>query len=481
MLFAAVACGFLGITLAAYFEEELVYPELLQERSESGELVLRIKDTTLHLKKSSVLADDLFVGTIVDGDTEYSLWNGTSLEENLYHDSAQQSSIMLYQDDRELRVEGILNPSWRIAPLLSIERSENAPIPHMVYRVQETDHRNDLAFRDLTVDIPVLKRGYRGYWRNPRNKLPKEYVAEIYLISGSRHQKQFKEDKNLIAYMAVLMNAVNVWYEGMTKPKIRTKIVGISRNKDLRNEVRAGRYLNGRLTLGKFIEHVNKNLPGNSDVVYVITEQDLATIPLIGRPEGNLLGLAAMATLCTPLRVGIGEDMAGTFKGVYTAAHEIIHILGSSHDGGPGAPWIPNNKGGRPCSWNQGYLMSYVDGGVKKYKLSPCTKAQIRGLLRIVPDKCLAETAKLSMRTRGKILPGQIMTAEDYCNGLLSDQGLGLPIQPPNQLKQCRMMCCLKTSYGGGKCRKEFVPDGMSCVHGKTCRKGICGYHALDS
>ncbi|XP_075531812.1 venom metalloproteinase antarease-like TtrivMP_A isoform X2 [Dermacentor variabilis] len=461
MLFVAVACGFLGITLAALLEEELVYPELLQERSESGELVLRIKHTTLHLKKSSVLADDLFVGTIVDGDTEYTLWNGTSLEENLYHDSAQQSSIMLYQDDQALKVEGIINPSWRIAPLLSIERSEDAPIPHTVYRVEETDHRND--------------------WRNPRKKLPEEYVAEIYLISGSHHQKHFKEDKNLIAYMAVLMNAVNVWYEGMTKPKIKTKIVGISRNKDIRNEVRAGRYLNGRLTLGKFIEHVNKSLPGNSDAVYVFTEQDLATIPLIGIPEGNLLGLAAMATLCTPLKVGIGEDMAGTFKGVYTAAHEIIHILGSSHDGGPGAPWIPNNKGGRPCSWKQGYLMSYVDGGVKKYKLSPCTKAQIRGLLRIVPGKCLAETASLSMRTRGKILPGQIMTAEDYCAGLLSDEGLGLAIQPPDQLKQCRMMCCLKTSYGAGKCRKEFVPDGMSCVHGKTCRKGICGYHALDS
>lgn len=481
MLFVAFACGFLGITSAAPFEEELVYPELLQERSESGELLLRIKETTLRLRKSTVLADDLFVGTTIDDETEYTLWNGTSLEENLYHDSEQQSSIMLYQDDRALKVEGILSPSWRIAPLLSIERSADAPVPHKVYRIQERDLGDDLAFRDLNINIPVHKRGNKGFWRKPRKKLPKEYVAEIYLISDSHHQKQFKKNKHLIAYMAVLMNAVNVWYEGMNKPKIRTKIVGISRNKNLRNEVRTGRYLNGRETLRKFMYQAYKKLPGDPDAVYVFTEQDLAIVPPIGQPEGNLLGLASMASLCTPLKVGIGEDIAGTFNGVSTAAHEIIHILGSAHDGGEGAKWIPNNKGGEPCPWSQGYLMSYVDGGVKKYKLSPCTKAQIRGLLRIVPDNCLAETASRSMKTARKILPGQIMTAEDYCSGLLSDQGRGVPLQQPDQLKKCRMLCCLKISFGAGKCRRELVPDGMSCGRGKTCRKGICGRHALES
>ncbi|KAL1430881.1 hypothetical protein MTO96_014738 [Rhipicephalus appendiculatus] len=203
MLFIAFVCGFLGITSADPFKEDLVYPELLQERSESGELLLRIQDTTLHLKKSSVLAHDLFLDTSDGDESEYTLWNGTSLEENLYHDSEHQSSIMLHQDDGAVKV-GMLSPSWRIAPLSSIERSEDAAVPHRIYRIADTDHRNDLAFRDLTINIPVFrKRGQKKFDRvPPRQKLPKEYVAEIYLISDRRHEKPFTTDKELISYLA---------------------------------------------------------------------------------------------------------------------------------------------------------------------------------------------------------------------------------------------------------------------------------------
>lgn len=481
MLFIAFVCGFLGIASADPFKEELIYPELLQERSESGELLLRIKDTTLHLKKSSVLAHDLFLDTSDGDETEYTLWNGTSLEENLYHDSQHQSSIMLHQDDRAVKVEGMLSPSWRIAPLLSVERSEDAAVLHRIYRIQGTDHRNDLAFRDLNIDIPVFRGQRKSDRLPPRRKLPDEYVAEIHLISDRRHQKLFTTDKELIAYLAVLMNAVNVWYEGMQEPKLKTKIVGISRCKTSSNEVKVGRFLHGKPTLEKFIEYVRRKLPRNPDAVYVFTEQNLALVESPGQPDGNLLGLATLASLCTSLNVGMGEDTAGTFRGAHIAAHEIAHILGSSHDGGIGDPSIPNNKGGKPCPWDQGYLMSYVDGGLKKYQLSPCTKAQIRGLISIVSDKCLAETSPLSMTTRRNILPGQVITAEDYCSGLLADKGRGVPLLRPDELSKCRMRCCLRSSYGAGLCQKVLVPNGMQCARGKTCRKGICRQHRLES
>uniref|UniRef100_A0A6G5A7B9 Putative secreted metalloprotease n=1 Tax=Rhipicephalus microplus TaxID=6941 RepID=A0A6G5A7B9_RHIMP len=484
MLFVAFVCGFLGITSADPFREELVYPELLQERSENGELLLRIQDTTLRLKKSTVLAHDLFLDTTSDGDeSEYTLWNGTSLEENLYHDSEHQSSIMFHQVNSTVKVEGILSPDWRIAALSSVERSEDAAVPHRVYRIQGTDIMNDLAFRDLNINIPVFRRPRRTTLDRiiPRKKLPKEYVAEIFLVSDRRHQKQFATDKELIAYFAVMMNAVNVWYEGMKKPKVRTKIVGISRFKKGINDVTAGRFLLGEATLKKFIDYFNRTLSRDPDAVYVFTGQNLATLDYTGKVSGNLLGIAILSSLCTDLKVGLGEDTAGTFSGAYIAAHEIGHILGSSHDGSPGHPSIPNNRGGRPCPWREGYLMSYVDGGLKKYQLSPCTRAQIRGLISIISDKCLAETSSSSTKTRSGILPGQVITAEDFCSGIMASKGRGVPLLRPHELAKCRMRCCLQSSYGSAMCQKELVPNGMSCAPGKTCRKGVCGRHDLKS
>ncbi|KAL3183677.1 hypothetical protein MRX96_033772 [Rhipicephalus microplus] len=467
MLFAAFVCGFFGITSADPFREELVYPELLQERSENGELLLRIQGTTLRLKKSTVLAHDLFLDTTSDGDeSEYTLWNGTSLEENLYHDSEHQSSIMFHQVNSTVKVEGILSPDWRIAALSSVERSEDAAVPHRVYRIQGTDIMNDLAFRDLNINIPVFRRPRRTTLDRiiPRKKLPKEYVAEIFLVSDRRHQKQFATDKELIAYFAVMMNAVNVWYEGMKKPKVRTKIVGISRFKKGINDVTAGRFLLGEATLRK-----------NSSTISIKRCQEIQT------PFTCSQGIAILSSLCTAIKVGLGEDTAGTFSGAYIAAHEIGHILGSSHDGSPGHPSIPNNRGGRPCPWREGYLMSYVDGGLKKYQLSPCTKAQIRGLISIISDKCLAETSSSSTKTRSGILPGQVITAEDFCSGIMASKGRGVPLLRPHELAKCRMRCCLQSSYGSSMCQKELVPNGMSCAPGKTCRKGVCGKHDLKS
>ncbi|KAL1430883.1 hypothetical protein MTO96_014738 [Rhipicephalus appendiculatus] len=415
MLFIAFVCGFLGITSADPFKEDLVYPELLQERSESGELLLRIQDTTLHLKKSSVLAHDLFLDTSDGDESEYTLWNGTSLEENLYHDSEHQSSIMLHQDDGAVKVEGMLSPSWRIAPLSSIERSEDAAVPHRIYRIADTDHRNDLAFRDLTINIPVFrKRGQKKFDRvPPRQKLPKE---------------------NSFPTWPVMMNAINIWYEGMTEPKIRTKIVGVSRCKTSSNDVK---------------------WPRDSDAVYVFTGQNMGDVDRTGKPKGNLLGIARKSSLCTELNVGMGEDTPGTFRGAHIAAHEIAHILGSSHDGGVGDPLI-QKQGGDLCSWEDGYLMSYKDGGRKKYQLSRCSKSQIRRLLSTVSDKCLEETSQLSMRTQRNILPGQIITAEDYCRGILASKGRGVPLLLPKDLSKCRMQCCLQPPYGGGILSKRI-------------------------
>ncbi|XP_037581346.1 venom metalloproteinase antarease TserMP_A-like [Dermacentor silvarum] len=308
-----------------------------------------------------------------------------------------------------------------------------------------------------------------------KKELPEEYVMEIHVVSCSSHERQFETNEELIAYIAVLMNAVNIWYEGMQNPRIRTKIVGITRNTDGDYEVREEGYLVADRTLKRFAEYVDENIPGNPDAVYLMTSQEMASISLSGTIDTGVAGLAFVGTLCTYQNVAIGEDPAGSFKGVYPAAHELAHTLGSVHDGDPRIKSIPNHAGAKDCPWEEGYLMSYTDGGTNKFELSPCSQAQIRALLRYVPQTCLDEKSDKDYMATHRKVPGQLISAEDYCNILMKNHGRGIPLMKTDLLKECRFQCCLRTYYGPGRCTTEFVPEGMQCGEGKTCRKGICG------
>ncbi|XP_077494165.1 venom metalloproteinase BumaMPs1-like [Amblyomma americanum] len=485
MLVLAAVLSLVSVTSSVTLKEELVYPRLLQERSANGELLLRVNDDmTLRLRKSSVLASDLFFTTNADGKSEHTLWNGTRLEENLYHDSQHQSSVMLSQEDHALKVEGILSPNLRIKPLLTEERTVGAPIVHKLYEIEEP--KMDLRESahdpfDVSFSFPWLFKTWQQPPQPPAvaKELPEEYVSELHVVSCSSHEKQFATNEELIAYLAVLMNAVNIWYEGMEEPRLKLKVVGITRNSDGESEVKEEGYLMADRTLNQFSDYADKKIPGSPDAIYMITNQDMADVTHSGTIASGIAGLAFVGTLCIYRNVGIGEDPARSYKGIYAAAHEIAHILGAAHDGDPGAPDIPNNPGAKACSWKEGYLMSYEDGGHKKYQLSPCSQGQIRALLRHVPQKCLDETSQRDYMTRHKKLPGQMITEEEYCKILFKAQGTGMPVKDPKSLKDCKMQCCLRTYYGPGKCEQERLLEGMACGDGKTCRKGICGNHTL--
>ncbi|KAL3183676.1 hypothetical protein MRX96_033771 [Rhipicephalus microplus] len=444
--------------------EELVYPELLQQRSDDGRLLLRInRDMTLRLERSLVLANDLFFSTNAAGKYENTLWNGSRIQENLYHDSKHQSSVMLYQDDHTLRVEGILSPTLRIKPILLGERSRDPRILHKVYEIEDP------------------KREFGKYEQAPRRppttrveQLPEEYVAEVHVVSCSVHEKNFETNEELIAYIAILMNAVNIWYEGMENPRIKVKVVGITRNKDGEFEVIEDGFLIAERTINSFAEYAQTQLPGKPDAVYLMTGQDLASVSFSGTIDNGVAGLAYVAMLCGPRNVAIGEDPAGSFKGVYPAAHELAHTLGSVHDGYAGVDHIPDHPGAKDCPWEEGYLMSYQDGGTKKFHLSPCSEAQIRATLKSLPQTCLDEISEEDYMANHRKLPGQLISPEDYCNILMKNQGRGVPLLKPDMLKECRFQCCLRTYYGAGKCQTEYVLEGMACDEGKTCRKGVC-------
>lgn len=52
--------------------------------------------------------------------------------------------------------------------------------------------------------------------------------------------------------------------------------------------------------------------------------------------------------------------------------------MGASHDGHGPVNHIPGNNGAYHCRWEDGFIMSYVDGDLNHFRFSSCSVEQIR-------------------------------------------------------------------------------------------------------
>ncbi|XP_070383200.1 venom metalloproteinase antarease-like TserMP_B [Dermacentor albipictus] len=302
-----------------------------------------------------------------------------------------------------------------------------------------------------------------------------KFTVELHVISDSVHQKSFEEDEELIAYLAIFINAVNLRYLDMRNPRISFILVGLTRSKDDPFAVHKEGFLCGSATLRGLREYNKKGkIPGNADTVYLLTGQDL-----VNEKDGNmsrsLSGKAFKGRVCTASGVGEGEDTAKAYTGIKTMAHELAHILGSPHDEAQ-----PKNP---ECSWSQGYLMSYVDGGVKKYRLSPCSEEKIRTTFAKLKPECIEVKAKQNYQKDHKKFPGQTMSEELFCRYIMNEskETLNKVVvkKIPELTSKCRIKCCLRVD-GHTRCRKAKIPDGMACDQGKTCKRRVCGVHTWE-
>lgn len=451
----------------------LVFPTILQERMTASNLVLRLNDDiTLNLQRSSVLAEKLLVVTTTERGYNLDKVNTSDIQERLYHDTHHQSSLMIHQKNGALHVEGVINSRLRIKPLPEGERSSLGQIQHKLYEVDEIKG-------NFIKTEPKLQRSYwnrYGHWfppyivRRTTAKPPTnvdKFVVEVHVISDKEHQKHFKTNKELIAYLAVMMNAVNLRYLDMSGPKISFVIIGITRSLSDPFAKHVQGTLEAAQTLKALVKYYKEgNIPDNPDAVYLITGLDLSSIEG-GVLKKNVAGLAFLGTVCTKHGVAEGEDIATSYDGVYAMAHELAHTLGAEHDMTP------------KCPWSQGYLMSYADGGTKKYRLSPCSEEQIRKTVRRLSPTCISVQSSTNLMEQHKEVPGQKVPEEYYCRQILKENAhrrTVTPVKTPELSSKCKMYCCYNIGYMR-TCRQVDILEGMACTYEKTCRRGVCGYH----
>ncbi|XP_049512532.1 venom metalloproteinase antarease-like TtrivMP_A isoform X3 [Dermacentor silvarum] len=270
------------------YADVFVYPTILQERTTTKNLVLRLNtNLTLNLERSSVLADELVVVTSSHGGDQLEKVDTSAIQEVLYQDTHHQSSLMVRHREGSVHVEGIINHELRIKPLPEDERSLQGRILHKIYKVQEIKGTYANIEPELTNVFERSNVGHQVKARDQNNRKPpqstshgeqqrrpnaEKFTVELHVISDSVHQKSFKKSEELIAYLAVMTNAVNLRYLDMRNPRISFILVGITRSKDDSFAIHKQGYLAGDETLSGIRNYSKQGkIPGNPDLIFLST------------------------------------------------------------------------------------------------------------------------------------------------------------------------------------------------------------------
>uniref|UniRef100_A0A131YL36 Reprolysin n=1 Tax=Rhipicephalus appendiculatus TaxID=34631 RepID=A0A131YL36_RHIAP len=453
-------------------DEHYVYPRILQQRSAEGNMVLKLNDKlTLNLERSKVLADSLLFVTTDKDLHEVDMVDTSHIQENIYHDTRYQSSLMVRQKEGNVEVEGIVNHNLRIKPIPEGERSAEGQMVHKIFQV-------DTIEENVIKPEPELSRLRERYDRKNSNDsrrgsdVPESRAArvdkfpvELHVLSDKVHQKGFKKNDELIAYLAVLTNAVNLRYLDTVSPKISFLLVGVTRVRSHDFASSDGRDINALDSLRGLQAYRNKgSIPGNHDIVYLATGLDIFLMNDGRIMNKGVAGIANVGAACSTQAVAQGEDTPHAYNGAQTMAHELAHSLGSQHDETP------------DCPWSQGYLMSSVDGGTRNYQLSKCTEKSIRKYLATRSQECFRIMSEQNYLRNHKRLPGQSVTAQHFCQQL-SPKGSKQKIKAvARKMHDCHLNCCY-LKFGSSSCIKYNMPDGMTCKPGKTCKRGVCSNH----
>ncbi|KAL3183745.1 hypothetical protein MRX96_033821 [Rhipicephalus microplus] len=471
----------LAIAGEAMQQPRLVYPRLLEERSADGRMVMHLHDQlTLNLRKASVAARNFRVLEQEDGREVTHFFNGEDLEQDLHEDEKQFASVHVRRRGGGVEVEGVVGPRHRIEPVHTMERSEEGLIAHMIHEIEMKD-MHDIVMAPIGKGAPTVSERNYGSTQN----VPPSVTIELFVVSDRPHHQHFQTTIQLIQYLCVMVNSMNLRYADTESPRVTFLLIGVQ--KDEHSPYRNGndKYLESSTSLDRFRSYAygKRHQFGNPDVTFLVTGYDVYSTGNGGSKSTSVLGIGYVGGLCTEHFVALGEDSAGLYTGMHTLTHECGHVLGAAHDESRPTTWIQGDPGSMKCLWKEGYIMSYVDGGVKHHHFSPCSLAQIQNLVKLRGPSCwqLGNTG----HTNDGVYPGMEVAPNAYCRHAFPDKENVTADMESDSMKKCMVKCQYpeyrRVCYG--RCfiyvttysLELHALDYMPCGGNQVCIQGVCG------
>uniref|UniRef100_A0A0K8RBY7 Putative metalloprotease n=1 Tax=Ixodes ricinus TaxID=34613 RepID=A0A0K8RBY7_IXORI len=459
--------------------EYVVYPRLLQARAMNGTKLLQVNEKiTLHLEKSSVLAENLVVSTLNGDEQVDTLVDGREVEKDIYHDQSQMAAVSVTEKDGTVEVRGSLGHTLRIVPLPLMGRSEDGHLAHKVFEIEEPMEFKTDYIVPSERNIPLRRQPIR-----PQVNIPETFFAEVsYCFRSEHHSRHFPDESSLLVYAALTIKMINLRYADITNPRVQFVLVGVAtlkgRNsitevvKDqdvLRPTTHTKEYMLSEKTLDNLANAVyTKKLNVIADVTVLVTELDLADYK-DGQLSNSVLGVAFLGGMCSVrLRVAETEDTPHTYSMVPILVHELGHSLGMVHDGDKAVYSTPAYKH-YVCSARDGYTMAPVAHGARNGQWSRCSVEHLRGFLRTLQDACFQMLSAKHYTINMTRLPGAGITKQQLCEKTYS-RFRGVRVHPESQNSaECRIWCC-PDDYNN-RCLPAHLTDGMECTQGSHCVK----------
>ncbi|XP_037570195.1 venom metalloproteinase antarease-like TtrivMP_A [Dermacentor silvarum] len=457
----------------------IVYPRMLESRSEDDAKIVKISDDiTLTLRKSSIFAEEFLIHSTRDGVPIAYHMRGPEMEKNLYHDADQMASVDL-SEEGGISIEGVLGGNLRIKPVEGMERSEDGQVAHQLYEVENTHehghNHDDYAVPNITTRaLPESRLNWPTGLRIPVLIRPEVYVVVDYEISSAL---KFQE-KRIAQYIAILGNSANLRYRSMVQPRVQLTIVGITvttRRSDESYMVEISGYqatknINYGQTIDNFKNFVaQKSYFATSDIIFLLTGKNMSYWDN-KELKHSIGGFAYLAGACTQWRVGMTEERVGSYYGVFVFAHELAHSLGCVHDGATASSWPNGHIGSADCPYDNGYMMSYKFTKPYMYKFSSCCQREVMNIYNRPAYECLSVKNAIKPGLHSSKFPGEVSSRETYCKKVYSSYSY-VSADKKYNMSRCIVRCFI--SRNGDNMLIGAV-DGVSCGRKKMCVLGNC-------
>ncbi|XP_077495661.1 uncharacterized protein LOC144106693 [Amblyomma americanum] len=272
---------------------QIAYPRVLEERGTDGTVVVQVtEDVTLNLEKAALTLPRLRLDIEVNGTVVHKVVNGSKLDETLFVDRKQKSSVMMRLSEKGVSLTGIVNDELRIQPSVPQGRSLLLTGEHSLDKIdkaQVEDLPGNVTPTHLLETTLVAGKGGR---------LKHAIVyPEVYVIISSNFAKGVPDDA-LFSYIIIFLAGVNTKLADLANPKVQLRLVGVLKSQAWEQSLqRKGSYILAAATLNQFLRRVITLGVGNPDIYLVVTEEDMIDF-MNGRYDSRITGISPIGGMC---------------------------------------------------------------------------------------------------------------------------------------------------------------------------------------